>query len=127
MAKGMPKQGGVIRLLDDADAGSWLMVGEGIETCLTVQGRIGARPVWACIDAGNMARLPYVPGIETLIVLTDWDRANRRTGKRAGEEAAADLAQAWEPHCPFIAAINAEQEGWDLNDLFASMERGAAA
>jgi putative DNA primase/helicase len=91
--KGFAKTGGVIRLCADADVERRLGVAEGIETSLSVMtafNRTGSwyrPPVWAALDAGNMAGLPVVPGIDTLLIYADRGPA--------GEQAADTLTQTW--------------------------------
>lgn len=67
------KQGGVIRLWHDEYVSHGLAVAEGIETALSLAHAY--QPVWACIDAGNLATLPVVPGIECLVIAADNDPA----------------------------------------------------
>ncbi|WP_395707959.1 toprim domain-containing protein [Reyranella sp.] len=90
---GHRKAGGVIRLVDDADVTAHLGIGEGIETCLAITAALGAQapwlPVWSAIDAGNLAGLPVLPGIERLTIFADTDR----TG--TGQKAAQTLAARW--------------------------------
>lgn len=82
---GHTKQGGVIRLWPDDAVTSGLAVGEGIETCLSLAHAF--TPVWALIDAGNLAALPVLPGVESLLIARDRDPA--------GEKAAHDCAARW--------------------------------
>lgn len=88
---GHRKAGGVVRLTDDADVTSHLGVAEGIETALAVMTALGASadwlPVWAAIDAGNLASLPVVDGIERLTIFADTDSSG--TGQRAARAIAA--------------------------------------
>lgn len=70
---GHRKQGGVIRLWPDEAVTAGLGIGEGIETALSLAW--GYSPVWACIDAGNMAALPALSGIECLMIAADNDTA----------------------------------------------------
>lgn len=120
MAKGMAKRGGVVRLTDDAEATSWLMAGEGIETCLAAYGLATARwNLWACLDAGNLERLPYVQGIDRLLILADCDKRNRQTGKAAGITAAEGLVLSWQRqsrHSVDFRVVIGEQPGTDAND-----------
>jgi len=74
LLKGHCKRGGVIRLSSDAEVTDGLTVGEGIETGLSALAA-GYGPVWACIDAGNLAAFPLLSGIESLTVLVDNDAA----------------------------------------------------
>jgi putative DNA primase/helicase len=86
-------KGGVVRLSDDADVCLRLGLSEGTETALAIQtsfARAGrSEIVWAAVNAGNMAGLPVVPGIETLVIYADKDAGG------AGEKAAQDLASRW--------------------------------
>lgn len=70
---GHRKQGGVIRLWPDEAVTIALGIAEGIETALSLAW--GYSPVWACIDAGNLAAVPTLPGIETLFIGADNDAA----------------------------------------------------
>src|SRR5262249_44745682 len=76
---------------DDADVESRLGLAEGIETSLSVYTsfrRAGwFQPVWAALDAGNMAVLPHLRGIDLLSIYSDHGPA--------GEQAAETLAQRW--------------------------------
>lgn len=82
---GHAKQGGVIRLWSDEYVTQGLGVAEGIETALSLAHAY--QPVWACIDAGNLAVLPVLPGIECLMIAADKDSA--------GQSAARSCASRW--------------------------------
>jgi hypothetical protein len=82
---GHRKQGGVIRLWPDEAVTVGLGVAEGIETALSLAWAYA--PVWACIDAGNLAVFPVLPGIEALTIGADNDPA--------GTTAAQDCARRW--------------------------------
>jgi hypothetical protein len=90
--KGYPMKGGVVRLTDDADVTLRVGVAEGIEKALAIstsfmreQGRV--EHVWSALNAGNMAQLPVLPGIETLAIYSD------KNG--VGKNAAHRLALRW--------------------------------
>jgi putative DNA primase/helicase len=72
---GHRKQGGVIRLWPDEAVTSGLGIAEGIETALSLAH--GFAPVWALIDAGNLASFSPLPGIEALMIGADNDTAGR--------------------------------------------------
>jgi phage/plasmid primase-like uncharacterized protein len=78
------KQGGVIRLWPDEAVTTGLAIAEGIESALAV-GTV-RQPVWSAIDAGNLATLPALAGIEELLIVADNDppglRATRECAKR---------------------------------------------
>lgn len=112
------KQGGVVRLTRDEEVTAELGLGEGIETSLAVAMALGPpRPVWAAIDAGNLARLPVVSGIERLIIYADTDPSG--TGQAAAHALAARWHQAGRE--VFIAQPPAPAGGKaDWNDGAAS-------
>ena len=82
---GHVKQGGVIRLTDDAEVTTGLGIAEGCETALSVMAA-GWRPVWAAIDAGNLGSLEVLEGIECLTVFADNDAAGIRAADRVAEK-----------------------------------------
>lgn len=82
------KQGGVIRLWPDEAVTCGLGIAEGIETALSLAW--GYAPVWSCIDAGNLAAFPYLPGIESIVIAAD----NDPTGNVAARTCAVRWADA---------------------------------
>ena len=82
---GHRKRGGVIRLWPDECVTHGLALAEGIESALAAAHLF--QPVWAAIDAGNMAQLPVLPGIESLTIYADHDEA--------GIKAARECARRW--------------------------------
>lgn len=112
---GLPKMGGVIRLCDDADVTMGLAVAEGIENALAAA-RVFPT-VWAAGDAGNLAQLPPLAGIEALTIIADHDRVNPRTGQRTGLAAAEACAAAWSATGVEVRIWKAETEGRDFADL----------
>src|SRR5262249_37318304 len=66
---------GIVRLCPDDTVAQGLIIGEGIETCLTAMLEFNA--VWSCLDAGGIAAFPLLPGLEGLTVLIDNDNAGR--------------------------------------------------
>lgn len=104
---GHAKAGAVCRLWPDEYVSGGLGVAEGIETALSLAH--GFEPVWAAIDAGNLAALPVLPGIENLVIACDRDPA--------GEKAAQACAQRWA--AAGVAVKMTWQEVGDLNDLCA--------
>lgn len=103
---GHRKSGGVIRLWPDEAVTRGLAVAEGIETALA--GAHGYVPVWSCIDTGNMARLPVLPGIESLTVFADNDPA--------GISAADELAQRWADAGRDALIAMPSRDGFDVAD-----------
>ncbi len=81
LLKGHRKTGGVIRLTDDVNVLLGLGIGEGIETALAVMAA-GWGPVWAAVDASNIANFPVLPGIESLTIFADYDKAGLIAAQR---------------------------------------------
>jgi putative DNA primase/helicase len=98
---------GVIRLWPDEAVTTGLGVAEGIETALSLAHLM--HPVWATVTAGNMKKLPPLPGIEILTVGVDADEA--------GRDAAEHCAQAWVTAGHDVRLIEPERDGDDLNDF----------
>ncbi len=113
LLKGGRKQGGVIRLVQNAEVTLGLGIAEGIETAVAAMAA-GFRPVWSTVDAGNMADFPVLPGIECLTVFVDNDPA----GIKAFEAVARRWREAGREVRKFLPA-----EG-DVNDWWR--ERSAA-
>jgi len=90
LAHGHRKAGGVIRIWPDEDVTLGLAIGEGIETCLSIAA--AQTPVWATVDAGNMAAFPVLAGIEALTICADRDPHGK--GEAAARECAARWAEA---------------------------------
>lgn len=114
---GLPKAGGCIRLVADDEIGDGLSLAEGIENALV--GLRAGLPTWACIDAGNMAGFPLLPGITSLTVIADHDAA--------GIKAADSLADRWRAGGREVRVWQAENEGDDLADIATIMDKRAAA
>lgn len=103
---GHRKAGGVIRLWPDEAVTTGLGIAEGIESALSLAW--GYRPVWAAIDAGNLAALPALPSIKVLLIGADNDPA--------GMSAAQDCADRWIDAGAEVFLVEAPAGG-DLNDL----------
>ncbi len=107
LLSGHRKSGGVIRLIDDADITYGLGLTEGIETALSVM-RSGWRPVWAAVDAGNLATFPVLSGIDCLTIFADHDHA--------GLLAAQKCANRWQAAGHTACIVPPKTEGADWND-----------
>lgn len=105
LLRGHQKQGGIIRLCSDVTTG--LGLAEGIETALAVVAG-GWSPVWSAIDAGNLAALPVLPGIESLTVFADHDDA--------GIKGADALVARWRAAGREARVIPAPKAGTDWAD-----------
>jgi hypothetical protein len=106
---GHRKKGGCIRLWPNDSVTHGLALAEGLESSLAAAHAF--TPIWATVDAGNLARFPVLAGIDALTIYADhdergieaadacaerWREAGRhvrvRVPKNAGEDA-ADIAQ----------------------------------
>ena len=81
-----PVRGGCVRLAAAADG--FIAIGEGIETCLSVQQATGL-PTWAALSTSGMRSLELPDGIRRITILADADD----NGK--GEAAARDAGRRW--------------------------------
>lgn len=80
-----PLGGGAVRL---APAAETLMIGEGLETCISAMQATGM-PAWAALSTSGMVALILPPIVRIVIILADHDR------NRAGEHAARTAAAGW--------------------------------
>lgn len=80
---GHRKAGGVIRLWPDEALTQGLAIAEGIETALSLA-RV-FQPAWALIDAGNLAKLPVLSGIDALTIAVDEDSAGIRAANSCAD------------------------------------------
>jgi hypothetical protein len=115
---GHRKTGGVIRLVEDAEVTLGLGLSEGIETGLSVMAG-GWSPVWATVDAGNMAAFPVLAGIESLTLFADNDESG--TGRNAAEA----CARRWRAAGREVGIVMPLKPGTDFNDL--DWNRGESA
>jgi putative DNA primase/helicase len=111
---GHRKGGGVVRLTPDDEVTQGLVLGEGLETCLSYG--LEYSGIWACLDAGNLAAFPLLSGIEALTVLVDHDEA----GERAFDTITARYRAAGFTRPLDIIRIEAPTPGQDINDLVAA-------
>ncbi|MHB8715584.1 MAG: DUF7146 domain-containing protein [Sulfuricaulis sp.] len=79
--------GGAIRLFE---SGKVLGLTEGIETGLAVYIATGM-PVWPCISTSFLKQVIIPSTVELVVIWADLDKANKKTGKRPGEDAALVL------------------------------------
>lgn len=104
---GHRKSGGVVRLWPDEDVTTGLGFAEGIETALSLAHAVW--PVWACIDAGNLAAMPVLAGIEVLTIAADHDDA--------GLAAAEACGQRWAAGGCDVRLVVPDERKTDLNDV----------
>lgn len=99
-----PCRGGVVRL---GEPGDFLMVGEGIETCLAAMQATG-KPAWAALSTSGLRSLDLPRAIAKVIVLAD--------GDEPGEAAAQHCARRWQREGRSVR-IARPPSGLDFNDL----------
>jgi putative DNA primase/helicase len=99
-----PCRGGAVRL---GAPGDWLMVGEGIETCLAAMLASG-HPAWAALSTSGLRILDLPDAVREVIVLAD--------GDKPGEAAARDCAWRWKREGRRVRIARPPQ-GMDFNDL----------
>jgi len=108
-----PCRGGVVRL---AQPGALLMIGEGIETCLSAMQATG-HPVWAALSTSGLRSLNLPNGERDIIILADADKA--------GEAAAKDTARRWVREGRRVR-IAIPPSGMDFNDMLMAFRSGIA-
>lgn len=104
---GHRKAGGVVKLWPDEAVTHGLGIAEGIETALSLAH--GFKPVWSALDAGNLAALPVLPGIESLVIAADRDEA--------GLKAADACIYRWQCAGREVRVVIPPAHANDLNDL----------
>ena len=99
-----PCRGGVVRL---GEPDAVLMIGEGIETCLSAMQAVG-NAAWAALSTSGLRSLDLPRGVRDVIVLAD--------GDEPGEAAARDCAQRWKREGRRVRIARPPQ-GMDFNDM----------
>lgn len=115
LALGSPKGGAVMLSAFDAVT-LGLHIAEGIETALSVMA-LGFTPCWSMLNAGNLAALPVLSGVDALTVFADCDAAKGPRQKRAGQEAAQAVVDRWTEAGREAIAYAPPVEGSDWNDV----------
>ena len=105
-----PCRGGVVRLGTPGDV---LMVGEGIETCLSAMVATG-HVAWAALSASGLRVLDLPPYARDVIVLAD--------GNDVGDSAARACALRWSAEGRKVRLAHAPR-GTDFNDLLLGTPR----
>ena len=73
--------GGVVRLSPDDEVTTSIGIAEGIETALAAP----FRPIWASLSAGGMKSFPVLPGVTSLSIFADQDRAGLEAANACGK------------------------------------------
>jgi putative DNA primase/helicase len=108
---GHRKKGGVIRLWPDEAVTYGLAIAEGIESALAAAHL--HTPVWAAIDASNLAAFPVLNGIESLAIYADHDDV--------GLGAARVCARRWREASREVRIRRPRTPGWDPADVLKGM------
>jgi putative DNA primase/helicase len=104
-----PCRGGAVRLAS-LDPNDWLVIGEGIETTLSVMQACGI-PGWAALSAGGIQNLVLPPEANMVLICADND-ANG-VGRRAAESAAERFVREGRR----VRITMPPNEGQDFNDV----------
>jgi hypothetical protein len=102
-----PVKGGAIRL---APAGPTLLIGEGIENCLSATQATGL-PAWSAISASFMEALQLPEVVRVVVILADNDRNG------AGQRSAARAGQRWIEEGRRVRIALPPETGSDFNDI----------
>jgi hypothetical protein len=100
---------GVVKLWS---ANSTLVVGEGIETTLSITRLPHDAPLipaWSAVSSGGLAKLPLIPGVRSLTILIDNDVE--------GLTAAAKLEQRWRAAGREVTQLLPDTPGADFNGV----------
>jgi putative DNA primase/helicase len=99
-----PCHGGAVRL---AEATERLMVGEGIETCLSAMQATGL-PAWVALSTGGLQTIKLPPDVREVIILADGDDPGEKAAQAAARRFLADQRR---------VRIARPPKGSDFNDL----------
>lgn len=103
-------RGGAVWLAEPSDV---LMVGEGIETCLSAMQATG-NPAWAALSTSGLRNLALPDDVRDVIVLAD--------GDGPGEAAAQDCTRRWKGQSRRVDIARPPQ-GLDFNDMLLGRTR----
>lgn len=101
-----------------AEAGPVLMIGEGVEDCLTAMQETG-RPAWASLGAKRMAKIKLPDIVREVIILMDNDETGIRAAHAAGRRWQAEGRKVR------LAAPPAPYKDW--NDMLMAQRLNLAA
>jgi putative DNA primase/helicase len=104
-----PVIGAAIKITADEDVLLRLGVAEGLESAMSAIA-LGQGPAWSLGSAGALRNLPVLPGIETLAIIAEHDRAN--------EEARDICGSRWQDAgCEVLIVEPSNRAHKDLNDV----------
>jgi putative DNA primase/helicase len=108
--------GGSVRL---GPAAETLLVGEGIENCLSVMQATGL-PCWSSLSASGLAALVLPSIVHEIGIVSDHD------GNCAGQRAAGVAARRWRGEWRRVSVWISPHVGTDANDLLFALEAAGA-
>lgn len=106
-------RGGAVKFAPPA---AHLLVGEGIETCLSAM-QVTGIGAWAALSTSGLMNLELPPEVRRITVLADHDPVNKKTGTRPGEAAARAAAARWKRQGRDARIAVPPEEGTDFNDM----------
>ena len=105
-----PVGGCAIKITPHANVGLEIGVGEGLETALSLRPVAGPQlAIWSLLSAGNLERLPLLPGVRKVWIAVDHDPAGLKASKA--------LARTWRSAGREAARVIPNTPKLDLNDL----------
>jgi len=116
-----PTKHTAIKLSGDEEVEQTLVIGEGLETCLSGM-RLGYAPVWATGSAPGIRNFPVLAGIEGLTILVDADEEDAR-GRRAGQDAALECSSRWTAAGREVTRVVPRRIGFDMADVWEKEHR----
>lgn len=99
-----PCHGGAVRL---AEVTERLMVGEGIETCLSAMQATGL-PAWVALSTGGLQTIKLPPDVREVIILADGDDPGEKAAQAAARRFLSDQRR---------VRIARPPKGSDFNDM----------
>jgi len=103
-----PVGGGAVRF---GPHGSTLVVGEGIESAMSVYQETGI-PTWAALSKGGIEKLILPPDVTEIIIAADHDEPGLAAAKKA--------AQRWQAEGRKVRIAVPPVEKWDFNDVLTA-------
>lgn len=94
-----------------------LHICEGLESGLSIMAMCYS-PVWAMGSTSLIRSLPVLDGVQRLMIWTDHDVVDPRTGKRPGASAAQACGERWMAADREVMLQIADKEGDDPNDVW---------
>jgi putative DNA primase/helicase len=116
-----PIAGTACKLSPDEDVTLGLHIAEGVETGIAAM-MLDFVPMWALGSAGAIANFPVLSGIDCLTIITDHDKFNPKTGRKAGQAAARACSQRWTGSGIAVRRVTPTATGEDMADIIQRRE-----